>query len=79
MDPGVLLALLVVAIAVVLVCAGSGAATSSMGGLFRHPDLGWPDGVQEDDDAHWSWKAPRRPDVAVPGETTRVRPVVRRR
>jgi hypothetical protein len=79
MDPGVLLVLLAAAIALVILCAGSGAATAQMGGLFRHPDLGWPDGVQEDDDAHWSWTAASRADAAVPGDTTRVHPVVRRR
>ena len=23
-------------------------------------DLGWPRGVQEDDDVHWAWRAPRQ-------------------
>jgi hypothetical protein len=27
----------------------------TIGGLFQAPDLGWPSGVQEDDDFHWSW------------------------
>jgi hypothetical protein len=29
-----------------------------------HSDLGWPRGVQEDDDFHWSWAG--RQDEAVP-------------
>ena len=33
----------------------SGHAVQTMSGLFRAPDLGWPIGVQEDDDLHWSW------------------------
>jgi hypothetical protein len=43
--------------------------------LFRFPQLGWPQGVQEDDDLHWEWRRPAR----VPGPATepvrgRVRP-----
>ena len=35
-------------------------------GMFRAPDLGWPSGVQEDDDLHWSWAAARaRTDAAT--------------
>jgi hypothetical protein len=51
----------------------SGAGAQAMSGLFRAPDLGWPSGVQEDDDLHWTWTtagarrpaAPRSP-VAEP-------------
>lgn len=33
--------------------AGRGA--QALGGLFHPPGLGWPHGVQEDDDLHWRW------------------------
>jgi hypothetical protein len=35
--------------------AGRGA--QALGGLFHPPGLGWPHGVQEDDDLHWRWSA----------------------
>ena len=35
----------------------SGRAVQTMSGMFRAPDLGWPSGVQEDDDLHWTWAA----------------------
>ena len=35
----------------------SGGGVQAMSGLFRAPDLGWPTGVQEDDDLHWTWAA----------------------
>lgn len=47
----------------------SGAGVQAMSGLFRAPDLGWPTGVQEDDDLHWTWAAEgARPseDAATP-------------
>jgi hypothetical protein len=44
---------------------GAGAAAEVMTQMFSAPaDLGWPSGVQEDDDFHWRWSG--RP--AVPGE-----------
>jgi hypothetical protein len=44
---------------------GAGAAAQVMSRMFDRPaELGWPSGVQEDDDFHWRWS--RRP--AVPGE-----------
>jgi hypothetical protein len=42
--------------------------------VFRFPRLGWPSGVQEDDDLHWRW----RPSAISAGPTTeRVRSRVR--
>ena len=39
---------------------GAGAAAQVMTQMFSSPaDLGWPTGVQEDDDFHWQWS--RRP------------------
>ena len=49
----------------------SGRAVQTMSGMFRAPDLGWPIGVQEDDDLHWSWAATARataPQPARPAE-----------
>ncbi|HEV8488695.1 MAG TPA: hypothetical protein VGQ58_02775 [Candidatus Limnocylindrales bacterium] len=35
---------------------GAGAAAEIMTMMFHSPtDLGWPAGVQEDDDFHWRW------------------------
>ena len=51
------LALFVALVLAALRASGSGA--QAMSGLFRAPaDLGWPTGVQEDDDLHWTWTAP---------------------
>lgn len=37
---------------------GAGAAAQVMTQMFSSPaNLGWPSGVQEDDDLHWSWSA----------------------
>jgi hypothetical protein len=37
--------------------AGSGAEVVML--MFRSPaELGWPAGVQEDDDLHWVWSVP---------------------
>ena len=49
----------------------SGRAVQTMSGMFRAPDLGWPSGVQEDDDLHWSWAGARArtaPQPARPAE-----------
>ena len=41
---------------------GAGAAAAVMTQMFSSPaDLGWPTGVQEDDDFHWQWSG--RPSV----------------
>lgn len=51
----------VVAVCAVLFVAAMrayGRTAQSIGGMFRAPELGWPAGVQEDDDLHWSWTAP---------------------
>lgn len=42
---------------------GAGAAAHVMTQMFTSPaDLGWPTGVQEDDDFHWQWSG--RPSVS---------------
>jgi hypothetical protein len=39
---------------------GAGAAAEIMTTMFQSPaNLGWPPGVQEDDDYHWQWSAVR--------------------
>jgi hypothetical protein len=39
---------------------GAGAAAEVMTMMFHSPaNLGWPPGVQEDDDHHWQWSAVR--------------------
>jgi hypothetical protein len=63
-----------VAVLVTILCAagfvtlrGAGAAAEIMTQMFKSPaDLGWPAGVQEDDDFHWRWSglpAPRGLDA----------------
>ena len=54
------LALVVALVLAALRASGSGA--QAMSGLFRAPaDLGWPTGVQEDDDLRGTWPAPGAP------------------
>jgi hypothetical protein len=53
------------------------------GFLGPRTDLGWPSGVQEDDDHHWTWSDPTTPargdEVADPLAVARVEhPVIRR-
>lgn len=43
---------------------GAGAAAAVMSQMFTSPaELGWPSGVQEDDDFHWRWSG--RPAIPV--------------
>ena len=71
MDIGVLLGFVACAVVLALVMDLSGTTVRTVGGMFHAPDLGWPSGVQEDDDMHWSWAA------GTPGEPAD-RTVVRR-
>lgn len=42
---------------------GAGAAAQVMTRMFDSPaKLGWPSGVQEDDDFHWRWSGRVDPD-----------------
>ena len=55
----VLVALVVMSIPIgltgwVLTGQGSGALTQLFGG---YKDAGWPQGVQEEDEVHWNWRA----------------------
>jgi hypothetical protein len=47
--------MVVVVLVVAFAVRSSGDAAQLISGLFRPPGLGWPSGVQEDDDAHWTW------------------------
>lgn len=59
MDPGMLLSIAVVLVALVVAYGLAGRGAQSLGGLFHPPTLGWPPGVQEDDDFTWRWTAER--------------------
>jgi hypothetical protein len=49
---------------------------SLMSGLGGYRELGWPAGVQEDDDLHWSWAGQAaRPRRAAPTLVRVVAPV----
>lgn len=62
MDIGVLVGFVACAVVLALAMDLSGATVRTVGGMFHAPDLGWPSGVQEDDDMHWSWAARKRGD-----------------
>jgi len=56
---------------------GAGAAAQVMTQMFSSPaDLGWPTGVQEDDDFHWRWSG--RPQVPGESEVGSGRPLAAR-
>ncbi|HEY4190540.1 MAG TPA: hypothetical protein VGM28_08980 [Candidatus Limnocylindrales bacterium] len=55
MDIAVLVAFVACATVLALTIDLSDATVRTVGGLFHAPDLGWPVGVQEDDDMHWAW------------------------
>jgi len=62
----------VAVLAVALIALGLGFAAwvyvdgpSILPNFFHYRKLGWPSGVQEDDDARWSWR-PKAPDPAAP-------------
>jgi hypothetical protein len=37
--------------------------SARLGGIFRYRALGWPSGVQEDDDMHWRWRPSPAPST----------------
>jgi hypothetical protein len=57
MDIGVLIGVVACAVVLALKVDLSGSTVRTVGGMYHAPDLGWPHGVQEDDDMHWSWAA----------------------
>ncbi len=60
METGALIAFLAGAVAISIALLGADRGAGLVGGLFSPPVLGWPAGIQEDDDATWDWRtAPR--------------------
>ncbi len=57
MDIGVLIGFGACAVLLALATDLSGSTVRIVGSMFHVPELGWPSGVQEDDDLHWSWAA----------------------
>ena len=47
----------------------------ALGGIFGFREVLWPSGVQEDDDAHWSWARALR-ERTLPAAEEIVEPVV---
>jgi hypothetical protein len=65
MDPVAVLAVALIVLGLVFAGWVYVEGPSILPNFFRHPTLGWPSGVQEDDDARWSWR-PKTPDPAAP-------------
>ena len=65
MDTGVLVVIGALFVIGALAIGASGSSIQTFGGMFRAPTLGWPSGVQEDDDLQWTW-SPAVPAAAVP-------------
>jgi hypothetical protein len=57
MDIDVLVLFAACAVVFALVMHVSWSTVRTVGGMYHAPDLGWPSGVQEDDDLQWSWSA----------------------
>ena len=64
MEPIVLVAVAVVVLVVVALARAGGDPSRTLSGMWRYGAPEWPSGVQEDDDAHWSWADPA---IAPPG------------
>jgi len=64
MDPVVVLALALLLAVLGLALRVLRGGPSVLPNVFRHQLPGWPSGVQEDDDARWSWT--RRPEPSGP-------------
>lgn len=65
MDGGLVLALLAAVVGIGLMLGGADRGATMIGGMFSVPKLGWPPGVQEDDDVVWCWR--REPDAPAGG------------
>ena len=57
MDLGTVMVAVVVLGGLALAYNFAGRGAQALGGLFHPPGLGWPHGVQEDDDLRWRWSA----------------------
>lgn len=68
---GVMVVTTVCVAAGIITLRGAGAAAQVMTQMFDSPaNLGWPSGVQEDDDFHWRWSghaAPGQDEVGSGG------------
>ena len=65
MDLDVLFWLVLIGIAILVWWRSVGEPSRAFSGMWRFRELVWPEGVQEDDDAHWSWA---RPPLLRPSE-----------
>ena len=78
MDAGVVVALAATLTVLFVAANFSGRGAQLIGGLFSPPGLGWPPGVQEDDDLRWRWTnqgdPPREPDPEAPPPARSVPP-----
>lgn len=66
MDLDALFALVLFTILVIAISHAFGEPSRSLSGMWRFRLPGWPDGVQEDDDAHWSWARAQRRQAVEP-------------
>ena len=71
MDIGVLIGFVACAVVLALAMDLSGSTVRTVGGMFHAPDLGWPSGVQEDDDLQWSWARGHGPRPRSPRDRRR--------
>jgi hypothetical protein len=65
MDPVAVVALALIVVGLAFAVWVRAEGPSLLPDFFRHPTLGWPHGVQEDDDARWSWR-PKALDPSAP-------------
>ena len=61
MEPIVLVALFLLGLAIVAAVWVFADGPRSLPEMFRYQHLGWPRGVQEDDDTQWRWRRPPGP------------------
>jgi hypothetical protein len=66
MDLNVLFWLVLGAMAFAIISRSVGDPARMFSGLWGYRPPGWPTGVQEDDDAHWSWARPRSEQAPAP-------------
>jgi hypothetical protein len=69
-DLDLLFWLLIVGIAVAWLSRSVPEPSQAFSGIWRYREILWPSGVQEDDDAHWSWAPPWRERPAPPEPAT---------
>jgi len=65
-DLDVLFWLLIAGIVLVWVSRSFDAPSQAFSGIWGYREVIWPSGVQEDDDAQWSWARSRREQPAAP-------------